>query len=51
MADMAAFSGIAMAWSSRYGGRPHPFVAVQTPPSLPAPGAALIADFWISTTP
>jgi enamine deaminase RidA (YjgF/YER057c/UK114 family) len=49
MADMAAFPGIAMAWSSRYGTRPHPFVAVQTPPSMPAPGAAFIADFWIST--
>ncbi len=46
--DIAAFSGIAMAWSSRYGAQPHPFVAVQTPPSLPAPRAALIADFWIS---
>jgi enamine deaminase RidA (YjgF/YER057c/UK114 family) len=51
MADIAAFPGIAMAWSSRYGDRPHPFVAVQTPPSLPAPCAALIADFWISTVP
>ena len=48
--DIAAFSGIAMAWSSRYGAQPHPFVAVQTPPSLPAPRAALIADFWISTS-
>ena len=49
VSEMAAFPGIAMAWSSRYGARPHPFVAVQTPPSMPAPGAALIADFWIST--
>jgi enamine deaminase RidA (YjgF/YER057c/UK114 family) len=49
-ADIAAFSGIAMAWSSRYGNRPHPFVCVQTPSPMPAPGAALIADFWISTT-
>ena len=47
--DIATFPGIAMAWSSRYGGQPHPFVCVQTPPLLPAPGAALIADFWIST--
>jgi enamine deaminase RidA (YjgF/YER057c/UK114 family) len=47
--DVAAFPGIAMAWSSRYRGQPHPFVCVQTPPLLPAPGAALIADFWIST--
>jgi len=47
--DVAAFVGIAMAWSSRYGGQPHPFVTVQTPPLMPAPGAGLIADFWIST--
>jgi enamine deaminase RidA (YjgF/YER057c/UK114 family) len=51
MADIAAFPGIAMAWSSRYGTRPHPFVTVQTPQPMPAPGAALIADFWISTVP
>ncbi|MGE0258531.1 MAG: Rid family hydrolase [Alphaproteobacteria bacterium] len=48
-ADIAAFSGIATAWSARYGGRPHPFVCAQTPPAMPAPGAALIADFWVST--
>jgi enamine deaminase RidA (YjgF/YER057c/UK114 family) len=48
VADITAFPGIATAWSSRYGTRPHPFVAVQTPPSMPAPGAVLIADFWIS---
>jgi enamine deaminase RidA (YjgF/YER057c/UK114 family) len=48
--DIAAFSGIAMAWANRYGNRPHPFVCVQTPTPLPAPGCALIADFWISTT-
>jgi enamine deaminase RidA (YjgF/YER057c/UK114 family) len=48
VADIAAFPGIAMAWSSRYGGQPHPFVCVQTPQPMPAPGAALIADFWIS---
>ena len=46
--DIATFPGIAMAWSSRYGGQPHPFVCVHTPPLMPAPGAALIADFWIS---
>src|SRR3954452_10210971 len=51
MADITEFPGVAMAWSSRYGTRPHPFVAVQTPPPMPAPGAALIADFWISTAP
>ena len=32
VADIAAFAGIAMAWSSRYGARPHPFLCVQTPP-------------------
>jgi enamine deaminase RidA (YjgF/YER057c/UK114 family) len=47
--DVAIFPGIAMAWASRYGSRPHPFVCVQTPPAMPAPGAALVADFWIST--
>jgi enamine deaminase RidA (YjgF/YER057c/UK114 family) len=49
VSDIAGFPGIAMAWSSRYGCQPHPFVCVQTPPLLPARGAALIADFWIST--
>jgi enamine deaminase RidA (YjgF/YER057c/UK114 family) len=49
VADIAAFPGIAMAWSSRYGRQPHPFVCVQTPPVMPAPEATLIADFWIST--
>jgi enamine deaminase RidA (YjgF/YER057c/UK114 family) len=49
VSDIASFSGIAMAWSSRYGGRPHPFVCVQTPTPMPAPDAALIADFWVST--
>jgi enamine deaminase RidA (YjgF/YER057c/UK114 family) len=51
VADIAAFSGIAMAWSARLGRQPHPFVCVQTPSAMPAPGAALIADFWISTVP
>jgi enamine deaminase RidA (YjgF/YER057c/UK114 family) len=51
VADIGAFPGIAMAWSSRFGSRPHPFVCVQTPASMPAPGCALIADFWISTAP
>jgi enamine deaminase RidA (YjgF/YER057c/UK114 family) len=46
--DIAAFPGIATAWSSRYGGQPHPFVCVQTPTPTPAPGCAVIADFWIS---
>jgi enamine deaminase RidA (YjgF/YER057c/UK114 family) len=49
VSDQAAFPGIAMAWASRFGPRPLPFVCVQTPPEMPAPGMALIADFWIST--
>ena len=40
---------ITMAWSARFGGQPHPFVCVQTPTPMPAPGAAIIADLWIST--
>ena len=51
VADIAAFSGIAMAWSARFGRQPHPFVCVQTPPAMPAPGTALIADFWVLTVP
>jgi enamine deaminase RidA (YjgF/YER057c/UK114 family) len=49
VADIAAFPGIAMAWSARFGRQPHPFLCVQTPTPMPAPGAAIIADFWIST--
>jgi enamine deaminase RidA (YjgF/YER057c/UK114 family) len=49
VSDVAAFPGIAMAWAARFGAQPHPFVCVQTPPAMPAPGMALIADFWIST--
>lgn len=48
VADIAAFPGISMA-SSSYGDQPHPFVCAQTlQPINAAPGAALIADFWIS---
>jgi enamine deaminase RidA (YjgF/YER057c/UK114 family) len=47
VSEVGAFPGIAMAWAARFGPQPHPFVCVQTPPSMPAPGAALIADFWI----
>jgi enamine deaminase RidA (YjgF/YER057c/UK114 family) len=47
--DVAAFPGIARAWSNRLAATPHPFLCVQTPPEMPAPGMALIADFWIST--
>ena len=49
VSDIAAFPGVAMAWSARYGTQPHPFVCVQTPPAMPAPSMALIADLWIST--
>jgi enamine deaminase RidA (YjgF/YER057c/UK114 family) len=47
--DVSAFPGIAMAWAQRFGAQPHPFCCIQTPPAMPAPGATLIADFWIST--
>jgi enamine deaminase RidA (YjgF/YER057c/UK114 family) len=49
--DVSDFAGIATAWKARFGARPHPFVCVQTPADMPAPGIALIADFWISTVP
>jgi enamine deaminase RidA (YjgF/YER057c/UK114 family) len=49
VADVAVFPGVAMAWSTRFGRPPHPFVCVQTPTPMPAPGTAVIADFWIST--
>jgi len=45
--DVTAFAGITMAWAAKFGAQLHPFVCVQTPPAVPAPGAALIADFWI----
>ncbi|MBV9825051.1 MAG: hypothetical protein JO001_05130 [Alphaproteobacteria bacterium] len=41
------FPGIAGAWAARYGATPHPFWCIETPSPMPAPGAALIADFWI----
>ena len=47
--EVSQFPGIAMAWAARFGAAPHPFVCIQTPPAMPAPGMALIADFWIST--
>ncbi|HEY2226777.1 MAG TPA: hypothetical protein VGI22_03375 [Xanthobacteraceae bacterium] len=46
--DVTQFPGIAMAWTARFGAQPHPFICIQTPNMMPAPGAALIADFWIS---
>ena len=43
MSDVREFPGVQLAWR----GEPHPFVCVQVPGPLPAPGAALTADFWI----
>jgi enamine deaminase RidA (YjgF/YER057c/UK114 family) len=48
LSDLAHFPGVAMAWQSRFGAHPLPFLCVQTPPEMPAPGMALIADFWIA---
>jgi enamine deaminase RidA (YjgF/YER057c/UK114 family) len=48
VSDLAALPGIAMAWSAKSGAQPHPFVCIKTPPAMPAAGAQLIADFWIS---
>jgi enamine deaminase RidA (YjgF/YER057c/UK114 family) len=45
--EIAEFAGIAAAWTARFGAAPHPFLCVAVPKPLPAPGAALIADFWI----
>ena len=47
MADVKQFPGVELAWMSRLGKQPHPFVCVQVPGGLPAAGAALTADFWI----
>jgi enamine deaminase RidA (YjgF/YER057c/UK114 family) len=47
VAAVSDFPGIAAAWSARYGDRPQPFVCIEAPPPMPAPGAATIADFWI----
>jgi enamine deaminase RidA (YjgF/YER057c/UK114 family) len=43
--DLREFPGIALAWADRYGKTPHPFACVVTP-SLPTPGASVMADFW-----
>jgi enamine deaminase RidA (YjgF/YER057c/UK114 family) len=47
MADVRDFAGVQLAWANRLGNQPHPFVCVQVPGGLPAPGASLTADFWI----
>jgi enamine deaminase RidA (YjgF/YER057c/UK114 family) len=46
-AEVREFAGISDAFRSRYADAPHPFVCVGVPSPLPAPGAAVIADFWI----
>jgi hypothetical protein len=48
VSDVTVFPGMAMAWSAKLGARPHPFLCIQTPPAMSAPGLKLIADFWIS---
>ena len=48
VSDVTQFPGIAMAWAARFGVQPHPFLCIQTPAAMPAPSAALIADFWIA---
>ncbi|WP_240807034.1 RidA family protein, partial [Actinomadura geliboluensis] len=45
--DVRDFPGVTAAWAARYGDEPHPFWCLQVPGPLPAPGAALIGDFWI----
>jgi len=47
MAYVHAFPGVQLAWSRLQEGAPHPFVCVQVPGELGAPGALLTADFWI----
>ncbi|MGP4102219.1 RidA family protein [Nonomuraea sp. KM90] len=41
------FPGVTAAWAARYGDEPHPLWCLQVRGPLPAPGAALVADFWI----
>ena len=47
MRNARKFAGVELAWMSRQGKQPHPFVCVQVPGDLPAPGASFTADFWI----
>lgn len=46
--DIREFPGVALAWAGRYGNAPHPFACVVTP-TLAAPGATVMADFWFHT--
>ena len=47
MTDATQFPSVALSWARRQGNAPHPFVCVQVPGNLPAPGATVMADFWI----
>ncbi len=47
LTDIRDFSGVAAAWSDRYGRQPHPFAAVQVPGPLPPTAASIVGDFWI----
>lgn len=47
VSEVSAFPGIQSAWAARLGDQPHPFLCVQGADPFPAPGAAVIADFWI----
>jgi enamine deaminase RidA (YjgF/YER057c/UK114 family) len=47
VSDVREFPGIALAWAGRYGAAPHPFACVVSPPPMPAPGATVMADFWL----
>ena len=47
LTDIRDFTGVASAWSDRYGRQPHPFATVQVPGPLPPSGASIVGDFWI----
>jgi enamine deaminase RidA (YjgF/YER057c/UK114 family) len=47
MRNARRFAGVELAWMSRQGRQPHPFVCVQVPGGLAAPDASFTADFWI----
>jgi hypothetical protein len=42
VSDVTQFPGVAMAWAARFGVQPHPFICIQTPNAMPAPGAVLM---------
>ena len=47
LTDIRDFTGVAAAWSDRYGRQPHPFATVQVPGPLPPSAASIVGDFWI----